>query len=773
VLFRSSLPKNIVTTINEIIILNDTLKTDVETLNTITLKLKDEFENLYEVGDDFVNDASFDFDYNIVANTVLVAADIKFGENNDYTCDGSGSPINSLNESDNICQFKFNKDKPFQNLAIKSDKRGSATLTFTQSTQSNSNSNNNISKTLDFKFYDTPPAPIVLVVRPEKKDTLLQKNKLIGFKDISFEIKHNTTDYTPGSLLYRIDDEDTSRPYNERNDSLNVSLQENETSNLTFSLSHDSTSYWLKSNEFSIPVQVVKLDTSKIFPKTGTVSISTYPTFSTAFNPTELGNNENVQNPNLKVLLDKGNDAFISFDPDSQYELRADNEYSWYTCLESDGDIIGACSEAFTFKTRKTVNRHIGITHEFKKDNSELFYRLLAFPFNQPRKPSEFLTGESPYDWRAFDIDFNENELSFKPGNSLWVISKNSFEIPVGFDAATPDEQDVREITVNNDGWSSFSLPFLTNDPITVNEIATFNDNIIPDSLRIYEWIFNIQDWVEVNSNSKLKPMTVYVIKVESNQQPAPSTLELNIPYTSLEKRSLQTRDTVLTKEIFLSAVFDDATTSRILLTETSRKSQIPDFGNPKTDFALSPKQNNDKKVLYSTYPMDSVEDDIQLVTRSEIFNRVKLKLEGENSSNYALLLMDEEGNVRYHVTSDADLPLTISDKSSRFNLKLIGLDELNELLEAELPTETALMQNYPNPFNPSTQIRFSLTTDSPVKIQIFDLLGRSVTTLVNEELKAGWHSVVMNNSTLSSGVYLYTMSTPDYRFTRKMTLIK
>ncbi len=84
-----------------------------------------------------------------------------------------------------------------------------------------------------------------------------------------------------------------------------------------------------------------------------------------------------------------------------------------------------------------------------------------------------------------------------------------------------------------------------------------------------------------------------------------------------------------------------------------------------------------------------------------------------------------------------------------------------------------SLYQNYPNPFNPSTQINYSIPSATTVKLDIFNSVGQRVTTLVNEQQIAGNYSVQFDASSLSSGVYFYTIRAGDFVETRKMLLIK
>lgn len=89
------------------------------------------------------------------------------------------------------------------------------------------------------------------------------------------------------------------------------------------------------------------------------------------------------------------------------------------------------------------------------------------------------------------------------------------------------------------------------------------------------------------------------------------------------------------------------------------------------------------------------------------------------------------------------------------------------------VPSEFTLSQNYPNPFNPATLIQYSVPTTSKVKIEVFDVLGSKVATLIDSEQPAGKYTVNFNASRLSSGVYFYQLSTPNMVISKKMILIK
>ena len=83
------------------------------------------------------------------------------------------------------------------------------------------------------------------------------------------------------------------------------------------------------------------------------------------------------------------------------------------------------------------------------------------------------------------------------------------------------------------------------------------------------------------------------------------------------------------------------------------------------------------------------------------------------------------------------------------------------------------LLQNYPNPFNPTTEINYSISKSGIVKIKVYDLLGKEVTTLVNEYKPTGSYHVQFNASKLVSGVYFYRMESGAYSETKKLILLK
>jgi len=95
-----------------------------------------------------------------------------------------------------------------------------------------------------------------------------------------------------------------------------------------------------------------------------------------------------------------------------------------------------------------------------------------------------------------------------------------------------------------------------------------------------------------------------------------------------------------------------------------------------------------------------------------------------------------------------------------------------------EIPANTCLLGNYPNPFNPETEIRFNLAEASQVLLEIYNLKGQKIFTVVDKKLEADLHSYVWNGKDTSgnpaaSGVYFYKLVAGNYQSVNKMLLLK
>jgi hypothetical protein len=133
-------------------------------------------------------------------------------------------------------------------------------------------------------------------------------------------------------------------------------------------------------------------------------------------------------------------------------------------------------------------------------------------------------------------------------------------------------------------------------------------------------------------------------------------------------------------------------------------------------------------------------------------------------------------------ISSDLKRQITYTFQAStqREFLLIVGNKAFVESQEKRYstPTDYALRQNYPNPFNPATQIRYDVPKPSRVRIDVFNVLGQKIRTLVDEQKPAGSHTVLwdgrMDNGDLAaSGVYTYRMTTGDFTQSKKLLLMR
>ena len=98
---------------------------------------------------------------------------------------------------------------------------------------------------------------------------------------------------------------------------------------------------------------------------------------------------------------------------------------------------------------------------------------------------------------------------------------------------------------------------------------------------------------------------------------------------------------------------------------------------------------------------------------------------------------------------------------------------DVYEKEEKIIPREFSLYQNYPNPFNPETAIEFDIPEVTDVKLEVYDVLGRKVKTILDDRLEVGRYRVRFDGGDLPSGVYFYSLITNKFSSVKKMVLVK
>ena len=156
------------------------------------------------------------------------------------------------------------------------------------------------------------------------------------------------------------------------------------------------------------------------------------------------------------------------------------------------------------------------------------------------------------------------------------------------------------------------------------------------------------------------------------------------------------------------------------------------------------------------------------------------------NENNCSVILYNQQANelIKKGLHLLADIPVNISDPD-KVILKYYSVTNQfkNDIAFSKvifiygsapaIPSEFKLYQNFPNPFNPATTIRFSIPDEVKITLTVFDVLGKQIKVLVNEEKARGSYDIKFNASDLASGIYFYRFTAGDFISTHKMMLIR
>jgi Leucine-rich repeat (LRR) protein len=192
------------------------------------------------------------------------------------------------------------------------------------------------------------------------------------------------------------------------------------------------------------------------------------------------------------------------------------------------------------------------------------------------------------------------------------------------------------------------------------------------------------------------------------------------------------------------------------------------------TTFTYTPQDSIGSKIDTTIDSGTSITFTISAGGENSIYKWIKdgIDLPGAQDSIYTIssAIMDDSGIYICEVTNTIATELTLYSK--QINLTVgnpVGLRED----DTELPTHYQLMNNYPNPFNPSTSISYAIPQTQKVILRVYDILGKQLTTLVNEEKPTGTYKVTWNASNLPSGIYFYRIQAENFVETKKIVLLK
>jgi hypothetical protein len=510
------------------------------------------------------------------------------------------------------------------------------------------------------------------------------------------------------------------------------------------------------------------------------------------------------------TLTTRVNESMVATEEFQINGLEANTKYFWAVRVNDERG-ISDWSEIRVFTTRpdpiEMEDEPVSFTFNFgttsgsssdptspRSDPQQTDYRMISLPGSDQIRLDNFFPGNYNESWRAFietgdPIEFydeyspEDDRFRFTPGLGFWVLSTEVVADVRTFTAVQTDANDAYGISVHP-GWNIIGNPFQTN--VEWSLVTTFNQ--IDADLWGYDNSFE--------TSQAMEPLKAYYFY----NDPAWNLNVLYLPYTGFEQRG---QDKIESNKIPESAAQasilidnNDAEignlqwifgTAKELLEDSTqysknvRSNMELSFNrpHPELDFAQQGAviiQSENLNANWARLETDqfSNEDSYEIQIKAGVGQTLTLSSQFVNlPSDSGILILNKVTNQTSILTGSESVELKVTEPLATYQVHFGTLDFLRELEKEMLPQEFVLMQNYPNPFNPSTNIRFALPEASQVRLDVFDVLGRHVQTLVNAEMNAGWHTAQWNASNVASGVYIYRIQAGSYSQVIKMTLVK
>ncbi|WP_164682506.1 invasin domain 3-containing protein [Cyclonatronum proteinivorum] len=542
-------------------------------------------------------------------------------------------------------------------------------------------------------------------------------------------------------------------------------------------------------------------DAASLFPSNGLSNISLRPVLGGAisgapqtpirlfarFNQAEIG------------------DVNISDSP----QLEEETAYSWHLCLENNPDTANAwksCREAAAdFTTRPTIRETEQQQLSFGS-GAELYYQFVGIPYSEGTPADQFMSGDQGPDWRIFDFALresaDENPVLFAAGDPVFMIAQNPVTIPAGAAAVPSPETDASLIPLQTrNNWAVFSKPFISPEPLQIFDILLFNG--LNASTPVYA--LENGSWQLQQPENVVQTYTGYLVWTGDT-----GLNSLDIPYTSLQQRGLPSHFQRPTAVPGLNLVISSDGAEQISELQL-RFPGLADLGLESR--AKADGIQNEAQAEISGQPDEFISTDVpypwmDISARTAAFSTADTHLAAyhkvlkesyvESGSRYVIKVKENANEaLKWQLHAD-DMPEDVAmhvenartgrtaiilpgepaeilhrEEVTEYIIHVGSRSYIEQLNGTQLPEAFVLEQNYPNPFNPVTNIRFGLTEQDDVRLEVFDILGRRVAILQNGPMEAGWHTVVFDASRLASGVYLYRIISGTHVVTRKMTLVK
>jgi hypothetical protein len=410
-------------------------------------------------------------------------------------------------------------------------------------------------------------------------------------------------------------------------------------------------------------------------------------------------------------------------------------------------------------------------------------YRMISIPLDvsDTTLAGQLVDDYGPYNplrWRLFrwehdtNHEFDRINRSFKPGNAFWLITQSG----TTFDArAAQSVVSGRDYQIPLDtGWNQIATPFAFR--VAWENVSRVSQPYFFDGMEFVPRIPALDPWEGYfvhNDSSQAVTLRVRPIEAGVTVAKQPSSFFS----TSAREYVLQLAAT--------AGQLRDTYNFVGFLNRALAGSDSLDLREPPAIAQSIRLSIVEDGVPYgaSFKPLNADGSVWRLQVSSPTPNqtlRVALNEQGSLPEGFRLYILDEDEFAPIPIEANS-FAVQISDQRPRTLKLILGTEAFARNASAGIPLQPvaySLAQNYPNPFNPTTTIRYALSKRSRVTLEIFNLLGENVRTLINSEQPTGFHSVVWDGTTdagisAASGVFLYRLTAGEFRATKKLILLR
>jgi subtilisin family serine protease len=406
-------------------------------------------------------------------------------------------------------------------------------------------------------------------------------------------------------------------------------------------------------------------------------------------------------------------------------------------------------------------------------------YRLLALPGMVDRDAGDLLSGQPGIDWSVlwddgsqenFLVEYDGSEaFNFRPGRGFWAVSKQDLAVTDSL-ATVSLQADTATTIPLHEGWNIISNPF--GKPVPWALVSAANDGPLQPPFG-FEGSFSQRDTLASAETGR----AFYFLNDQGLSQ-------LTVPYPGAPQQVGSNEATLATKSaskavsVTATPVGEREVSSTVRVRSTTGRERPLEVVAPTRRFeAVSLRvrdesaENPRQKFLTTTGRDFSEGQAVPMVLRADTSSvRIRATTEGLDAKSVALI--SQESGRTYELSEGRAAEVLAGDGSSRFKLVVGSSAFVEEQSQSALP-ESVRLTTAPNPFRQRTTIRYALPETASVRLEVYDVLGRRVATLVDGRREPGRHRTQFSAQRLSSGVYFGRLKVGETVMTRKLTVVR